>query len=200
MQDTVDTIVSDMLKWPHRIVVPIGGIPVDLRLHNLSFVSLCIYEIGARYLLVCICSYPWAIVFFPLNKICSELELKPQGKLTLTVVKANSLKNMEMIGKSDPYAVVHIRPLFKYKTKTVENNLNPVWNEEFELIVEDKETQSVILEVLNLYSLFLFFVNVHFFGFSPLFMVCKMVLCLRKHQVHLSFTRYLSWLLGVYSV
>ncbi|XP_022148252.1 synaptotagmin-5 [Momordica charantia] len=109
IDDTVDTIVSDMLKWPHRIVVPIGGIPVDL----------------------------------------SELELKPQGKLTLTVLKANSLKNMEMIGKSDPYAVVHIRPLFKYKTKTVENNLNPVWNEEFELIVEDKETQSVILEVYD---------------------------------------------------
>ncbi|KAE8693826.1 Calcium-dependent lipid-binding (CaLB domain) family protein isoform 2 [Hibiscus syriacus] len=40
----------------------------------------------------------------------SELELKPEGKLTVTVVKANDLKNMEMIGKSDPYVVVHIRP------------------------------------------------------------------------------------------
>lgn len=25
------TIVTDMLQWPHRIVVPIGGIPVDTR-------------------------------------------------------------------------------------------------------------------------------------------------------------------------
>ena len=80
--------------------------------------------------------------------LCSELELKPQGKLTLTVVKANDLKNMEMIGKSDPYVVVHIRPLFKVKTKVVDNNLNPVWNQTFELIVEDKETQTLILEVL----------------------------------------------------
>ncbi|GAV85297.1 C2 domain-containing protein [Cephalotus follicularis] len=109
IDDTVNTIVTDMLQWPHRIVVPIGGIPVDL----------------------------------------SELELKPQGKVTVTLVKANDLKNMEMIGKSDPYAVVYIRPLFKVKTKVVENNLNPVWNQTFELIAEDKETQSLILEVFD---------------------------------------------------
>ncbi|PON85147.1 Calcium-dependent lipid-binding transcriptional regulator [Trema orientale] len=109
IDDTVNTIVTDMLQWPHRIVVPIGGIPVDT----------------------------------------SELELKPQGKLTLTVVKASNLKNMEMIGKSDPYVVVHIRPLFKVKTKVIENNLNPVWNQTFELIAEDKETQSLIIEVFD---------------------------------------------------
>ncbi|WKA05600.1 hypothetical protein VitviT2T_023560 [Vitis vinifera] len=109
IDDTVNTIITDMLQWPHRIVVPIGGMPVDT----------------------------------------SELELKPQGKLTLTIVKANDLKNMEMIGKSDPYVVVHIRPLFKIKTKVIENNLNPVWNQTFELIAEDKETQSLILEVID---------------------------------------------------
>lgn len=65
----------------------------------------------------------------------------------MTVLKANDLKNMEMIGKSDPYAVVYIRPLFKVKTKVIENNLNPDWNQTFELIAEDKETQSLIVEV-----------------------------------------------------
>ncbi|KAJ9680852.1 hypothetical protein PVL29_019997 [Vitis rotundifolia] len=109
IDDTVNSIITDMLQWPHRIVVPIGGLPVDI----------------------------------------SELELKPQGKLTLTIVKANDLKNMEMIGKSDPYVVVYIRPLFKIKTKVIENNLNPVWNQTFELIAEDKETQSLILEVID---------------------------------------------------
>ncbi|PIN06541.1 hypothetical protein CDL12_20913 [Handroanthus impetiginosus] len=109
IDDTVNTIVTDMLQWPHRIVVPIGGIPVDT----------------------------------------SELELKPVGKLSVTVVRANDLKNMELIGKSDPYVVVHIRPLFKVKTKVVENNLHPVWNQTFELIAEDKETQSLILEVFD---------------------------------------------------
>ncbi|EPS66529.1 hypothetical protein M569_08245, partial [Genlisea aurea] len=109
IDDTVHSIVSDMLQWPHRIVVPIGGIPVDT----------------------------------------SDLELKPEGKLTVTVVKCNDLKNKELIGKSDPYVAVHIRPLFKMKTRVVEDNLNPVWNEKFELIAEDKETQSLVLEVLD---------------------------------------------------
>ncbi|KAF8379358.1 hypothetical protein HHK36_028792 [Tetracentron sinense] len=107
IDDTVNTIVTDMLQWPHRIVVPIGT-GVDT----------------------------------------SELELKPQGKLTVIVVKANNLKNMEMIGKSDPYVVVYIRPLFKVKTKVINNNLNPAWDQTFELIAEDKETQSIIFEVL----------------------------------------------------
>ncbi|XP_051143925.1 calcium-dependent lipid-binding protein-like isoform X2 [Andrographis paniculata] len=109
IDDTVNSIVTDMLQWPHRIVVPVSGIPGDL----------------------------------------SELELKPEGMLRVTVVRANNLKNMELIGKSDPYVVVHIRPLFKVKTKVIDNNLNPVWNETFELIAEDKETQSLILEVFD---------------------------------------------------
>lgn len=109
IEDTVDTIVKDTLQWPHRIVVPIGGVGVDT----------------------------------------SDLELKPQGKLTVTVVKASGLKNMELIGKSDPYVILHIRPLFKVKTKVIDNNLNPVWDETFELIAEDKETQSVIIEVYD---------------------------------------------------
>lgn len=79
--------------------------------------------------------------------LCSDLELKPVGKATVTIVKANELKNMELLGKSDPYVSVHIRPLFKVKTKVVDNNLNPIWNETFDLIAECKETQSIIFEV-----------------------------------------------------
>ncbi|MED6132941.1 hypothetical protein PIB30_023488 [Stylosanthes scabra] len=109
IDDTVTSIVTDMLQWPHRIVVPLGGVPVDT----------------------------------------SELELKPCGRVTVTVVQANDLKNMEMIGKSDPYVAVHIRPIFKVKTKVVDNNLNPVWNEKFDLIAEDLETQSIIFEVFD---------------------------------------------------
>ncbi|KAI3957820.1 hypothetical protein MKW92_045200 [Papaver armeniacum] len=109
IDDTVNSIITDMLQWPHRIVVPLGGVDVDV----------------------------------------SELELKPQGKLSVTVIKANDLKNAEMIGKSDPYAAIFIRPIFRYKTKTIDNNLNPVWNQTFELIAEDKETQSLIIEVFD---------------------------------------------------
>ncbi|WVZ62808.1 hypothetical protein U9M48_012510 [Paspalum notatum var. saurae] len=108
IDDTVNSIVSDMLQWPHRLVVPLG-----------------------------------------VNVDTSDLELKPQGRLSVTVVKATSLRNKELIGKSDPYVRLYVRPMFKVKTKVIDDNLNPEWNETFELIVEDKETQSVIFEVYD---------------------------------------------------
>ncbi|XP_066396169.1 calcium-dependent lipid-binding protein-like [Miscanthus floridulus] len=109
IDDTVASLITDMLQWPHRIVVPLGGVDVDV----------------------------------------SDLELKPHGKLTVTVVRAESLKNKELIGKSEPYVVLFIRPMFKEKTSVIDDNLNPRWNETFHLIAEDKETQSLILEVFD---------------------------------------------------
>ncbi|XP_066382962.1 calcium-dependent lipid-binding protein-like [Miscanthus floridulus] len=109
IDDTVASLITDMLQWPHRIVVPLGGVDVDV----------------------------------------SDLELKPHGKLTVTVVRAESLKNKELIGKSDPYVVLFIRPMFKEKTSVIDDNLNPRWNETFHLIAEDKETQFLILEVFD---------------------------------------------------
>ncbi|KAJ7299878.1 hypothetical protein O6H91_Y124200 [Diphasiastrum complanatum] len=109
IKDLVESIVVDTLQWPHRIVVPIGGVPVDL----------------------------------------SELELKLQGCLHVTVIRAKSLKNMEFVGKSDPYVILYLRILFKFKTKVKDNNLNPEWRERFELNVEDIETQSLVLQVMD---------------------------------------------------
>lgn len=90
--------------------------------------------------------------------MCSDLELKPQGKLSVTVVRANNLINTDLIGKSDPYVVLYVRPMFKVKTKVIDDNLNPEWNETFEVLVEDKETQYLVLEVLT------DFVSVYIFG------------------------------------
>lgn len=89
------------------------------------------------------------VVPLGVNVDTSDLELKPQGRLSVTVIKAISLKNKELIGKSDPYVVLYVRPMFKVKTQVIDDNLNPEWNETFELIVEDKETQSVIFEVYD---------------------------------------------------
>ncbi|KAH8973496.1 hypothetical protein BDL97_01G050700 [Sphagnum fallax] len=79
--------------------------------------------------------------------VLSDLGLKLQGKLTVQVIKATNLKNLEMVGKSDPYVRLYVRVLFKEKTRVIDNNLNPVWNEQFEFDVEDQETQSLILDV-----------------------------------------------------
>jgi hypothetical protein len=51
-----------------------------------------------------------------------------------------------MIGKSDPYVTLYVRPMFKVKTKVIGKNLNPEWNETFELLVKYKETQSFTFE------------------------------------------------------
>ncbi|XP_057959607.1 synaptotagmin-5-like [Malania oleifera] len=81
----------------------------------------------------------------------SDLELKPVGTLEVKLVQAKELTNKDIIGKSDPYAVLFIRPLHaRTKTsKTINNDLNPIWNEHFEFIVEDASTQHLTIRVFD---------------------------------------------------
>uniref|UniRef100_A0A5B6ZBU4 Putative synaptotagmin-5-like n=1 Tax=Davidia involucrata TaxID=16924 RepID=A0A5B6ZBU4_DAVIN len=81
----------------------------------------------------------------------SDLELKPVGTLEVKLIQAKELTNKDIIGKSDPYAVLFIRPLRdKMKTsKTINNQLNPIWNEHFEFIVEDVSTQHLTIRVFD---------------------------------------------------
>ncbi|CAA6661455.1 unnamed protein product [Spirodela intermedia] len=63
------------------------------------------------------------------------LELKTVGTLEVKLVQARGLTNKDVIGKSDPYAVLYVRPLHdRMKTsKTINNDLNPIWNEHYEI-------------------------------------------------------------------
>ncbi|XP_028067182.1 synaptotagmin-4-like [Camellia sinensis] len=81
----------------------------------------------------------------------SDLELKPVGTLEVKLVQGKGLSNKDIIGKSDPYAVLFIRPLpDKMKTsKIISNQLNPIWNEHFEFIVEDASTQHLTVRVFD---------------------------------------------------
>ncbi|XWS72697.1 hypothetical protein CRYUN_Cryun02cG0063000 [Craigia yunnanensis] len=81
----------------------------------------------------------------------SDLELKPVGTLDVKLVQAKDLTNKDIIGKSDPFAVLFVRPLpDKMKTsKTINNQLNPIWNEHFEFIVEDASTQHLTVRVFD---------------------------------------------------
>lgn len=80
-----------------------------------------------------------------------DLELKPCGILEVKLVQAKELSNKDLIGKSDPFASVFIRPLRNRtkKTKTINNQLNPIWNESFEFVVEDPSTQHVTIRVYD---------------------------------------------------
>ncbi|KAK1300105.1 Synaptotagmin-5 [Acorus calamus] len=81
----------------------------------------------------------------------SDLELKPVGTLEVKLVQARELTNKDIIGKSDPYAKLYIRPLRDRmkKSKTINNELNPIWNEHFEFIVEDESTQHLVVKIYD---------------------------------------------------
>ncbi|XP_056162488.1 synaptotagmin-5 isoform X1 [Syzygium oleosum] len=81
----------------------------------------------------------------------SDLELKPVGMLEVKLVQAKELTNKDFVGKSDPYAVLYVRPLRDRmkKSKTINNELNPVWNEHFEFIIEDASTQHLVVKIYD---------------------------------------------------
>ncbi|KAJ1268316.1 hypothetical protein BS78_07G125400 [Paspalum vaginatum] len=81
----------------------------------------------------------------------SDLELKPVGVLEVKLVEARDLKNKDLVGKSDPFAVLYIRPLREKtkKSKTINNDLNPIWNEHYEFVVEDITTQHLTVKIYD---------------------------------------------------
>uniref|UniRef100_A0A915IZA0 C2 domain-containing protein n=1 Tax=Romanomermis culicivorax TaxID=13658 RepID=A0A915IZA0_ROMCU len=76
---------------------------------------------------------------------------EPDGVLTFDIVQARNLENKDNIifsGKSDPYVIASVGSQF-FKTKTIDNNLNPIWNETFQAVVEQSSGQRVIFEVFD---------------------------------------------------
>ncbi|CAN7036360.1 unnamed protein product [Brassica rapa subsp. trilocularis] len=81
----------------------------------------------------------------------SDLELKPVGMLEVRLVQAKNLTNKDLVGKSDPFAKMFIRPLREktQRSKTINNDLNPIWNEHFEFVVEDASTQHLVVRIYD---------------------------------------------------
>ncbi|KFK42889.1 hypothetical protein AALP_AA1G051900 [Arabis alpina] len=77
--------------------------------------------------------------------------LKPVGMLEVKLVQAKNLTNKDLVGKSDPFAKLFIRPLREktQRSKTINNDLNPIWNEHFEFVVEDASTQHLVVRVYD---------------------------------------------------
>jgi len=78
------------------------------------------------------------------------------GTLIVTILRARDLFNADGLGQgvSDPFckfvALSGTKQLAKWTTKVIDNNLNPVWNEQFSVGI-DEPTSSVLLkfEVLD---------------------------------------------------
>jgi Ca2+-dependent lipid-binding protein len=77
---------------------------------------------------------------------------EPDGVLRVVVVEARNLENRDISfikkGKSDPYASLSVGAQ-NLKTATVDNNLNPVWKECFEAVVDQASGQRLQIEVFD---------------------------------------------------
>lgn len=76
---------------------------------------------------------------------------KPVGLLHVKVIRALKLLKMDVIGTSDPYVKLSLSEdkLPAKKTTVKMRNLNPVWNEDFRLIVKNPETQVLNINVYD---------------------------------------------------
>ncbi|KAI3730339.1 hypothetical protein L1987_61509 [Smallanthus sonchifolius] len=76
---------------------------------------------------------------------------RPVGMLNVKVIKAMKLKKKDLLGASDPYAKLKLTDdkLPSKKTIVKHKNLNPEWNEEFNLVVKDPEVQALEIMVFD---------------------------------------------------
>ncbi|KRX71894.1 Extended synaptotagmin-2 [Trichinella sp. T6] len=99
-----------------------------------------------------ICVLPNEIVIpvVPETKMCDLSMSEPQGVVRVGVIAATNLENKDSFlkGKSDPYVRITVGGQI-YQTKTIENNLNPVWNEEFDAIVDHADGQYLGVELYD---------------------------------------------------
>lgn len=76
---------------------------------------------------------------------------RPVGILHVKVLRAMKLKKKDLLGASDPYVKLKLTEdkLPSKKTTVKHKNLNPEWNEEFNLVVKDPQSQALELHVYD---------------------------------------------------
>ncbi|KAK8518926.1 hypothetical protein V6N13_017814 [Hibiscus sabdariffa] len=76
---------------------------------------------------------------------------RPVGILHVKVIRAMKLNKKDLLGASDPYVKLKLTEdkLTSKKTTVKRKNLNPEWNEEYDMIVKDPQTQALELNVYD---------------------------------------------------
>uniref|UniRef100_A0A5S6QMU8 C2 domain-containing protein n=1 Tax=Trichuris muris TaxID=70415 RepID=A0A5S6QMU8_TRIMR len=76
--------------------------------------------------------------------------IEPEGVIRMGIICAKDLEDKDNLlkGKSDPYVRTSVGCQI-YKTKTIDNDLNPVWNEQTDAIVELSSGQRLEIEVYD---------------------------------------------------
>eukprot|EP00897_Mesotaenium_endlicherianum_P001971 jgi/Mesen1/1801/ME000140S00759 len=81
----------------------------------------------------------------------SHLELHKVGLLVVKLVEARGLVSMDLLGKCDPFGILYVRPIPRLmkRSKIKGNIASPIWNEEFELDVEDPASQRLVVSIMD---------------------------------------------------
>jgi Ca2+-dependent lipid-binding protein len=62
-------------------------------------------------------------------------------ELNLRLVEARGVPKADIFGKSDPFCVISVTSTRQiFRTKVIQNTLNPVWNDEFQIGLANPET------------------------------------------------------------
>ncbi|KAK6946425.1 C2 domain [Dillenia turbinata] len=81
----------------------------------------------------------------------AQAQQRPVGILNVKVVRAMKLQKKDLLGASDPYVTLKLTDdnLPTKKTTVKHKNLNPEWNEEFNLVVKHLESQALEFHVYD---------------------------------------------------
>lgn len=74
--------------------------------------------------------------------------VEPIGVVRLKVLSATNLRNLEHLGKIDPYTRIMVGKRLVTRTNWFHNELNPVWNETQYIPIEN-ELQQLVVEVMD---------------------------------------------------
>lgn len=73
----------------------------------------------------------------------------PKGMIHVKLERITNLKSTDFITKGDPYVVFEVRPGRSQRSKVVKNTANPVYDEEFFLLVDDFVNQKLSIKVYD---------------------------------------------------
>ena len=73
---------------------------------------------------------------------------EPVGNLHLEILQGKDLVKSDIMGKSDPYAVVTYGD-DKIKTKTVKNSQNPEWNFQADIPIDPNGPSNILVRMLS---------------------------------------------------
>ena len=72
-----------------------------------------------------------------------------RGLLIVKVEKATDLKAADWGGASDPYVILRVGDSEAQRTRVVTKDLNPVWNQQFEFLVENSAAAHLAVDVMD---------------------------------------------------